>query len=78
VSSIRHYQRTIYIAIKPHTIELQGERLKPLYEALHQEQVVRVVEQPTTPSESFNEQTDTENTPVVRSITWPDELSMEG
>lgn len=78
VSLVRHFKRDIYISLGKHAIRIQGDRLRPLYDALHQEQVIRVVEQPTSPSDDFAEADEEASTTVVRKINWPDELCMEG
>ncbi|QEG36160.1 hypothetical protein [Bythopirellula goksoeyrii] len=78
LSLVRHYKHAIYVSLGEHAIRIQGDRLRPLYEALHQEQVVRVIEQPTTAGEDFIDPDQVAATTLVRKINWPDELCMEG
>jgi len=82
VSLVRHYKRDIYISLGKHCVHIEGQRLRPLYDALHQEKkVVRIVEQPVLPADDFAEVSSPsgeENVTAVRKISWPDALSMEG
>ena len=82
LSLVRHYKRDIYISLgKEHSVHIEGDRLRSLYDALHQEQVVRIVEHPPSPEDDFADVSSTSDGPsvtVVRKISWPDALSMEG
>ena len=81
VSLVRHHKQDIYISLGKHFIHLQGDRLRPLYEALHQEQVIHIKERAASPEDEFVTQASgqTESaTTVVRRITWTSELEIQG
>lgn len=81
ITLVRHYKKDIYISLGKHFIHVEGEGLRTLYDALHQEQVVRIKELPPTPTDDF---LDTEfdgrmaAETNVSKITWTSELEMQG
>lgn len=81
VTLVRHYKRDIYISLGKHFIHIEGDRLRPLYDVLHQEQVTHIKEQPAAPEDDFVEEPKVHGaseTTIVRKITWTSELEMQG
>lgn len=81
VTLVRHYKRDIYISLGKHFIHIEGDRLRPLYDVLHQEQVVHITELAASPEDDFAEETTGQaesEMAVVRKITWTSELEMQG
>jgi len=72
IGPIRYHETVIYLSVSGFTITIEGSLLKPLFDALHVQEVSAIIQQPES-AWAFAEEADPGT--VVRSIEWDEELA---
>lgn len=77
IGAVRYYGTAIYIAVGEGVITIRGHRLRPLFDALHAQQVAEVREQ-SNDAFAIAENVVDEMATVVDSIEWDAVLAPKG